>query len=346
MACTKTVLIYCLSFFILLGCGRIHERSLREGARPRAETESVPGKADEVALWVNRHEPIRSVIIGNDKSHMGALYVYDLQGKFVHRSPYLNGPVGVSVRYDIPLSSGKVVDVVACGIRSTNEIKLFSIDPETRELTDITTEEGISSGFERDTYGLCLYKRVSDGKLFAFVSRKETDHLHQILLEDDGNGKLKGTLIREFGKKEQRSFVEGMVADDEYGYLYCSDEQHAILKYHADPIIKRDPFIQAFGVADGIRGDREGLALYKISKGEGYLIVSSQGDSTFKIYQRGGKNKFVKTAIAHDLWKTDGIAVTSQSIPPYYPTGLFVAHNDKDNNFVLFDWYSFSRLKK
>ncbi|MCB1072799.1 MAG: phytase [Chlamydiales bacterium] len=343
MARTKTLLV--LFLLILVGCGRVHEHTLREGARARAETESVPGKADEVGIWVNRHEPIRSVIIGNDKSHMGALYVYDLQGKFVHRSPYLNRPVGVSIRYDIPLSNGKVVDVVACGIRSTNEIKVFSIDPATRELTDITTEEGISSGFERDTYGLCLYKRASDGKLFAFVSRKETDDLHQVLLEDDGKGKLKGTLIRKFGKKDQKSFVEGMVADDEYGYLYCSDEQNAILKYYADPTIQKDPFIQSFGVADGIRGDREGLALYKMSKGQGYLIVSSQGDSTFKIYQRAGKNKFVKTAVAHDVWKTDGIAVTAQSIPPYYPTGVFVAHNDKKNNFVIFDWYSFSRLK-
>ena len=339
-------LIVILVLFTLVGCGRIHEHSLREGARSRVHTESVPGKADEVGIWVDRHDPIRSVIIGNDKAPMGALYVYDLRGNFVHRSPYLNEPVGVSVRYDIPLSNGKTVDIVACGLRSTNQVKVFSIDPQTRELSDITTEEGILTGFERDTYGLCLYKRLKDGKLFAFVSRKETDNIHQILLQDDGKGKIKGTLIREFGLKDQKSFVEGMIADDEYGYLYCSDERNAILKYHADPTINRDPFIQAFGVADGIRGDREGLALYKMSKGQGYLVVSSQGDSTFKIYQRAGKNKFVKTAALHGVWKTDGIAITSQSIPPYYPTGVFVAHNDKENNFALFDWYSFSRLKK
>ncbi|MEM8727706.1 MAG: phytase [Chlamydiota bacterium] len=346
MACTKTVLIYSLPFFILFGCGRIHERSIREGARPRAETESMTGKADTVAVWVNRHRSSGSVIIGNDKSYMGALYVYDLRGKSIHRSPYLNRPVGVSIRYDIPLSDGKAVDVVACGIRSTNEIRVFSIDPETRELTDITTEEGISSGFERDTYRLCLYKRVSDGQLFAFVSCKKNDHIHQILLEDDGSGKLKGRLVRKFGRQEQKSFIEGMVVDDEYGYLYCSDRQNAVLKYRADPRIKKDPFIQAFGVADGIRGSRKGLALYKKGKGQGYLIVSSQGDSTFKIYRREGKNRFVKMAVARGVWKTDGIAAVSSKIPPYYPSGIFVAHNDKDNNFALFDWYSLAGLNR
>ena len=207
MACTKTILICCLLFFTLIGYGSVYQSFIREGAHRRAETETVPGQADEVGLWVNRREPIRSVIIGSDRSHMGALYIYDLQGRVISHSSYLNRPIGVSVRYDIPLSNGTIVDIVACGIQSTNEIKVFSINPETRVLTDITTAEGISSGFERDIYGICLYKRAGDGKLFVFVSCKTTDHLHQVLLEDDGNGKLKGTLIRKFGKKDQKKFI-------------------------------------------------------------------------------------------------------------------------------------------
>ncbi|MCB1082667.1 MAG: phytase, partial [Chlamydiia bacterium] len=279
-----------------------------------------------------------------DKDRMGGLYVYDLRGKFVHRSPYLNEPTGVSVRCDISVG-GKSVDIVGCGIRSTNEIRLFTIDPDTRKLEDITTEQGITTGFEQDTYGFCLFKSRYNGKLYAFVSRKETDNLHQILLEEDGKGKMKGTLVRKFGKKNMKSFVEGMIADDEYGYLYASDEQHGILKFYAEPGVQLDPFILEFGLGDQFHGDREGIALYKKKRGEGYLIISSQGNSTFKIFERAGRNKFVKTAVAHGAWKSDGCAATSESIPPYYPTGLFVAHDDKDNNYSLFDWYSFSRLK-
>ena len=318
---------------------------MREGVRPRAKTRSLPGRADEVGIWVHPEDPQKSVIIGNDKAPLGALYVYDLRGKTVHRSERLNRPVGVSVRYGISLSTGEVVDVVGCGIRSTNEIKIFKIDPETRQLIDITSPEGIPSGYDSHTYGLCLYKRPSDGQLFAFVCRKKTDHIHQIQLDDDGSGKIKGTLVRKFGLKDQKSFVEGMVADDAYGYFYCSDERHAILKYHADPSIKRDPFIQAFGIQDKIRGDREGLSLYKEPHGKGYLVVSSQGDSTFKIYKRQGSNKFVKSITLYDVWRTDGIAITATPIPPYYPTGVFAVHNDSDNNYILFDWYECTKIR-
>lgn len=317
---------------------------MREGARPKAETRPVPGEADELAFWKHPSMPDKSVVIGNDKSISGGLYVYDLAGHLLHRSPHINRPTGVSVRYNIRTTLG-TFDIVGCAVRSTNEIKVFAIDPETRTLVDMTTAEGIPTGFEKDTYGFCLYKRANDGQLFAFVTRKETDNIHQILLTDDGTGKLKGTIIRKFGKMEMKSFVEGMVADDEYGYLYCSDERYAILKFYADPNVRKGPFINAFGVRDGIQGDREGMALYKKPHGKGYLIVSSQGDSTFKIYQREGKNKFVKSAALRGVRRTDGIAATSLQIPPDYPTGVFAAHDDTDNNYVFFDWYEFSRLK-
>ena len=337
-------LLVCMISISLVGCTRIKEHTLREGARAKAETVSLSGKADELAIWIHPKDPKQSLIIGNDKSVMGGLFAYDLQGHLITRSEYINEATGVSVRYGIQLSTG-TVDIVGCAVRGTNEIKVFSIDPTTRKLIDITSPEGIPTGFLKDTYGFCFYKRASDGQLFAFVSKKGTDYIHQIILYDDGMGKIRGSLVRKLGLKEQKSFVEGMVADDEYGYFYCSDETHAILKYHADPNVPKDPFIRAFGVGDGIRGDREGLAIYKKGKGKGYLIVSSQGNSTFKIYQREGNNKFIKTAALHGVSKTDGIATTSQPIPPYYPTGIFAAHNDGDNNYLFFDWYEFSRIK-
>lgn len=339
----KTFLILLLSL-ALTSCGGFSKHRIREGARPKAETRPMAGQADECGIWTDKNDPQRTVVIANDKSALGALYVYDLEGNLIAKSGHMNRPVGVSVRYDIELA-GEKIDVIGCGIRTTNQVKLFKIDPETRQLTDITTEQGISSGFPDKTYGFCLYKRLSDGKLFAFVSRKETDDIHQIEFHDDGTGKFAGTIVRKFGKRNQRSFVEGMVADDEYGYFYCCDEQYAILKYYADPSIKRDPFIRSFGLGDGIRGDREGLGIYRQPKGRGYLIVSSQGDSTFKIYDRAGNNKFIKSAHLRGVTKTDGIGVTALSIPPKYPTGLFAAHNDSENNYLFFDWYEFSHLK-
>lgn len=343
MDCKKTFLIL-FSSLLVVGC-TFKEQTVRERALSKAETASVLGKADELAIWNHPTDPQRSVVIGNDKSVTGALYVYDLQGNLIDRSPYMNRPSGVSVRYGVKLSNGETVDVVGCAVISDSSIRIFKINPETRKLTDITTPEGISTGFERDVYGFCFYKRPSDGQLFAFVSRKKKDNIHQLSLSDDGKGKIKGTFVRRFGMKDQKSYVEGMVADDESGYFYCSDERYAILKYYADPNMQKEPFIRAFGLHDKIRGDREGLALYKKKGGKGYLIVSSQGDSSFRIYQREGANKYVKSAALHGVTQTDGIAASSLSIPPDYPTGIFAAHNDSENNYVFFDWYEFSRLK-
>lgn len=345
MGCTKKNLIVVFLLLACVGCVKVQDRTLRQGVRPKVETPSLPGEADECDIWTDQTTPSRSLLICNDKSALGALYAFDMNGKRVHRTTQMNRPVGVSVRSGIQMKDGSLIDVVGCGVRGTNEIKIFKIDPETRGFVDVTSEKGIPSGFEKDTYGFCLYKRLTDGQLFAFVSRKETDDLHQILLYDEGTGKFQGKIVRKFGRAQQKSFVEGMVADDEYGYLYCSDEQHAILKYYANPAVQKPPFIRAFGLRDGIQGDREGLALYKKGSGQGYLIVSSQGDSTFKIYERAGNNSFVKAVMGYGVTKTDGIAATSFRILPNFPTGIFVAHNDSGNNYALFDWYELTKLR-
>lgn len=342
MDCQKTFLIFCLGI-IVVGCGGINQPHIREGARAKAKTRPMAGYADECAIWADKDDPKNSVVIGNDKSPLGALYVYNLSGDLISKSKHMNRPVGVSVRYGIKIGQEQV-DVVGCAVRSTNEIKLFKIDPKTKKLFDMTSKIGITSGFQDKTYGFCLYKRSYDGKLFAFVSRKKTDHIHQIEFYEDEEGKFAGRIVRKFGKSDQKGFVEGMVADDEYGYYYCSDERHAILKYYADPNIKKGPFIRAFGMKDGIQGDREGLGLYIKPKGKGYLIVSSQGNSTFKIYAREGSNAFIKTAALRKVTQTDGIGISSLSMPPDYPYGIFVAHSNLGNNYLFFDWKEFSRL--
>jgi 3-phytase len=321
MACKKKALTLCLLLF-LCGCEK-------KEIIPKATTSPSFGKADECDIWIHPHDPQKSALITNDKSSSGSLTVWDLDGNLLCTTTPLDEPVGVSIRRNL----------VACGLRSTNEIKIFAIDPDSRHLTDVTSDQKISTGFPDKTYGFCLYERETDNALFAFVSRKATDHIHQIYLEDDGTGKIKGTLVRKFGKEDQQDVVEGMIADDEQGTLYCADEQHALLKYRIDPDENR--LIQIFGVQDGIEGDREGLALYKKPDGKGFLVLSSQGNSTFKIYRREDKNEFVKSVHLPGVTKTDGIAASSTSIPPKYPNGIFVAHDDRGNNYVLYDWDDF-----
>ena len=327
-------IIYFFTIIAISSC------SILRGPIPSTQTSKVNGDADECEFWIDKTNHTRSLLIGNDKDENGALYLWDLNGELISKSEILNQPVGVDVRYGMKLGNRKV-DIVICAIRSTNEIKVFEIDAQNRQLIDITTDKKISSNFTKDTYGICLYKRPNDGKIFAFVSSKQKDNIHQIELKDDGNSKVEGTLIRSFGKNDQKSFVEGMVADDNLGYVYFSEETNAILKYAADPDKNDNSLILKFALKDGIRGDREGLALYENTKDTGYLILSSQGNSSFKIYQREGNNKFIKTISSLHVKNTDGIAATNTKIEPKYPNGLFACHNSKGKNFMIYSWDKF-----
>ena len=292
--------------------------------------------SDDCAIWVNSRDPMNSYIIGNDKSSNGALYVWDMNGKEVFKTETINRPVNLDIRYGINIK-GEILDIVACGVRSTNEIKVFKFDPQAVALIDITAEEGIVTGFSERSYGLSLYKNPRNGSLYAFVSKKETADIHQILLEDNGEGRVKGALFRSFSKQDQRSFVEGMCVDDELGFLYCADETLGILKYFADPD-KGDELLGTFALNDGIVGDREGVAIYDNGHGEGYLLLSSQGNSSIKVYERQGNNAFRGTVRKVGSQKTDGIAVSSKSMKPRFPYGIVVCHNDETANFVVYDW--------
>lgn len=334
----KKVFFLFVIFFLFVAL--IHSCSNVTKSIAKTQTSKVDVDADECAFWIDKDNSSKSLLIGNDKTANGALYLWDLNGNLIFKSKSLNQPVGVDVRYDVKLGN-KMVDIVVCGIRSTNEIKVFKIDKKNKKLIDITSDKKISSHFMKDTYGICLYKRKKDGKIFAFVSSKQKENIHQIELKDDGNSKIEGVLVRSFGKKDQKSFVEGMVADDNLGYVYFSDETSAILKYIADPDKNDDSLILRFATQDGIKGDREGLALYEKTDKTGYLILSSQGNSSFKIYQREGNNKFIKSVSLFGIKNTDGIAATSTKIEPKYPHGIFACHNARGKNYVLYSWDEF-----
>lgn len=317
-------------FLLLISC---QIGSPKGGAiKPAVRTTSVKGDADACAIWISPEDHTQSTIIGNDKTRNGALYVWDLtSGQLVYTTPAMNQPVNPSVRQRVTFND-EVLDIVGCALRSDNTVTLFSIDLKTRRLKPFASN--ISTGFDAESYGFTLYHRPDDGHLFAFVSQKKKGaDIHQIELFPDGTGKL----IRSFGGGDQRSFVEGMVVDDEMGFLYCADERGGVLKYHADPRRGDDELISRFAETDGIVGDREGLALYILPNETGYLVLSSQGDSTVKVYTRD-TNVYVKTVVTEEAENTDGVAATSVPIGLRFPEGALVCHDGKKNRFVIYSW--------
>jgi myo-inositol-hexaphosphate 3-phosphohydrolase len=127
--------------------------------------------------------------------------------------------------------------------------------------------------------------------------------------------------------------VEGMVADDETGKLYLASESGGLWKYDAEPgSTTTGTRIAAVGT-NGLIDDVEGVTIYYAANGRGYIIASSQGNGTFKVYERQeaspGVHNFVGTFTVSGVMNTDGIAVLNVPLNSTFSQGVFALHNGR-----------------
>jgi 3-phytase len=314
---------------------------------PRAETEPVPtpgDAADDPAVWVHPTDPEKSLILGTDKG--GGLHVYDADGRPLAVVADGTRPNNVDVLYDFALG-GKRADLAVATLRAEKwrGVKVWRIDPEKRTLEDVTAG-GVLRVFDGgEPYGCCTYHSRRTGKSYFFANHKD-GRFEQYQLEEDG-GKVRGRKVRTFAVKSQ---PEGCVADDELGHLYVGEEAAGVWKFGAEPDAGDGCKRVAKVGENGLAADVEGLTLYCAEGGKGYLIASSQGNNTFKVYAREGDNAFVLTIdpAPGKLGKvsdTDGIAVTNRPTSKRFPKGVFVAQDGKAlagargrQNFKLYGW--------
>jgi 3-phytase len=252
----------------------------------------------------------------------------------------------VDVEYGLPLG-GELVDIAVGTERGANKIRVYSL-PDMKEIDnggiDVFTDEE-----ERRPMGISLYKRPSDGTIYAIVGRKSgplEGYLWQYKLEDDGNGNVIGVLVRQFGAYSGLNEIESIAVDDPLGYVYYSDEGSGIRKYHADPDAPgAETELAFFGTVFGPEGftrDNEGISIYQINDGTGYILVSDQHANKFRIYTREGEaddphnHQFVKS-VSVSTNESDGSEITSVVVNDNFPTGLFVAMSD-NKTFHYYSW--------
>ncbi len=307
---------------------------------PSGASASVDKDADDPAIWVNKANPANSRIIGTCKG--GGLYVYDLQGGLVQAIRGLDRPNNV----DIDRLGN--ADIAVMTERGAKRLRVFAIDPQSGKLSDITGKTAMFAGQLKEAgapMGVALYRRPNDGALYAFVSRKEGPKkgcLWQYRLQRDAAGKVNATKVRELGQSTGNE-IESLVADDDLGYLYCSEESVGVHKYYADPAAS--PERLALFATTGFIKDREGLGIYKAKNGKGYIVVSDQGDgeSQIHLYPREGsaRSPHDHSQLVAELTggadTTDGLEVVSADLPGY-PAGLLVSMNSMGRNFLYYDW--------
>ncbi|GAA4792290.1 phytase [Olivibacter ginsenosidimutans] len=304
-------------------------------------TESVKHDADDPAIWINPQDASKSLIIGTDKDEDGGLYMFDLNGKIVGSFTGISRPNNVDVAYGLKLK-GRPTDIAVTTERLTNRLRIFSL-PDLKPV-DQGGFEVFTGEAERAPMGIAIYTRPADHAIFAIVSRKSgpnEGYLWQYRLRDNGNGEVGGELVRKFGKYSGKKEIESIAVDNEWGFVYYSDEQTGVRKYLADPDVHNDKELALFG-DKGFSEDNEGIAIYKTGEKSGYILVSNQGSHTLMVYPRkggvgDGHEHPLLAEIPVSAQETDGIDATAVRLGSKFPEGMVVSMST-DKTFHLFDW--------
>lgn len=329
---------------IVTACSRNQQQVTPVAVQPAAETSpigTVGDAADDPAIWVNHRNPGSSLIVGTNKK--AGLSVFSLDGKLLNHFDV--GRINnVDIRQGFPLGTD-TVDLVAGSNRTDNTLLVMTIDSAGMIRPVLKTP--IHSSLE-EVYGFCLYHDLRSNRFFAIVNGKSGE-VEQWELLDAGNGQVEAKLARIFAVDGQ---PEGCVADDEMGFIYLGEENRGVWKFEASPEgSQRGVMIDTVGKGRLV-ADVEGVALWYGLNGQGYLIVSSQGNNTYAVYEREGDNRYLGSFqitdgdLADGVAETDGIEAISVPLGAAYPNGVFIAQDgfntengtEANQNFKIVDW--------
>lgn len=341
-----TIKFVLASAALALGCGAAQEKTVvAEAIKPVIVTEPTLHDTDDPAIWVNPSDPSKSIIIGTDKDVDGALYAFDLEGKIIADKTVvgLKRPNNVDIAYGLVVA-GDTLDIAVTGERFTHNMRIFSL-PDMKPIDGggIPVFEGETGVEFRDLMGVALYKRPSDGAIFAIMGRKtgptDGSYLWQYLLEGTAEGTVKATLVRKFGNYSGIKEIEAIAVDHELGYVYCSDETVGVRKYYADPDKGNDE-LALFGTT-GFTNDHEGISIFNSGEGKGFILVSDQQANQFQIFAREGSAENphehnVLKVIKVSTNESDGSEISNVAFNATFKNGIFVAMSDNRT----FQYYS------
>lgn len=312
----------------------------------RVETQPVASSgdaADDVAIWANPTDPAASVVIGTDKR--GGLELYDMKGAVLQR--VRDGKMNnVDLREGFMLG-GKPVVLVTASDRTNKAVAIYMLDTTNRQLVNVA--DGIQPAGLPDPYGQCMYRSARSGKYYVFINDGD-GAMKQWELIATKAGKVRTKLVREFSFDSQ---PEGCVADDQSGTLYVNEEDVGMWRLGAEPSDKK-PKISVVTVAANpkIKDDMEGVGIYHLDGGRGYVVASSQGNNSYAVFRLEGDNAYLGSfAVAADgasgidgISETDGLEISSANLGAGFEKGAMIAQDGRNmlpsetQNFKYVSW--------
>ncbi|MBD3832998.1 phytase [Brevundimonas bullata] len=313
-----------------------------------AETAPVgsPGDAaDDPAVWADPNNPANSLVIGTDKK--AGLNLYDMQGGVIQHLP--DGKMNnVDLREGFMLG-GQPVVLVTASDRTNKAVAIYRLDTEARRLINVA--DGVQPTGQGDPYGQCMYHSARSGKTYVFINDSNGEK-RQWELVDAGNGKVRAVRVRDFAFSSQ---VEGCVADDASGLLFVAEEDVGLWRLSAEPDGgSAMTMVARITENPALKDDMEGVGLYDLGDGRGYLVASSQGNDSYAVFRREGDQAYLGSFIVvadgargiDGVSETDGLDVTSRNLGPGFEHGAMVAQDGRNvlpgenQNFKYVPWTS------
>jgi 3-phytase len=303
-----------------------------------------PGDAaDDPAIWADPDDPAASLIVATDKQ--AGLYLYDMKGQVVDFAP-VGKMNNVDLRTGFMLGGTPVVLVTATD-RTRKAIGIFMLDTKARKLIDIA--DGLQPSGLSDPYGLCMYKSAETGRFYVFASDPEgLNRQWEVVAQPDGKAALRRVRDLKLGSQ-----TEGCVADDAAGVVYIAEEDVALWRFDAEPDGATTPtMVDSVERNPALKDDLEGISLYDSGGGKGYLVLSSQGNNSYAVYDRADGNAYRGSfAVVADgaagidgISETDGLDVSSANLGPGFEHGAMVAQDGRNvlpgenQNFKIVRW--------
>jgi 3-phytase len=307
--------------------------------------------ADDPAIWAHPTDPAKSLVVATDKK--AGMVVYDMQGDLVQFLP--DGKMNNTDLRDGFSLGGKKVTLVTASDRTHKSIAIYRLDDDARQLVNVA--DGVQPTGLDDPYGLCMYRSAKSHKTYVFINSGD-GLMRQWELLDAGNGKVRTEQVREFRIPSQ---AEGCVADDTGGALFVGEEDVALWKMDPEPDGgSAMTAVDRVESNPAIKDDIEGMGIYDLGDGRGYVVVSSQGNDTYAVYRREGDHAYLGSfAVVADgargidgISETDGLDVSSRNLGPGFEHGAMVAQDGRNvlpsqnQNYKYVPWESIAKALK
>ena len=266
-----------------------------------------------------------------------------------------------SLRFFAIDAGGAAADLPLTEVTAPDQAYLFQPD-----------REGVDS--EHTAYGLAVYQPRRGPSYVVVTQEGTTAiATARLVVTDEGVGYTAVThldLPGEFALPDGSTWVpceepgvlpqlEGVSVDQAAGAIYAAQEDvglwrvklplgsasprlvdrttdfgvHDVYDEATEECVPVDPDAAGYG-GSWLTADAEGVDIYYGRGGQGYVIVSSQGDDTFVVYDRNGKNKAIGSFRIEgdgvdDVNGSDGLAVTNRPVGRF-DTGLLVSHDEPE----------------